>query len=213
MYTLYDGARTGGSFVRAVLAETGAAYEVVLIDHRTGAHQQDDYARINPRQQVPALRLADGSILTEGVAIAIHLADCHPDAELLPAIGTGERAQVMRWLLFFAVNVYEGRSRMGHPTRYVGDPACAPAVAAAAAILVNECYAIFEAALSDGPYLLGEGASLVDLYLWMLTQWHTDLDGLMARCPKIVRLVETVMARPKIAPLHHDLFGPGIGVS
>jgi GST-like protein len=213
MYTLYDDVRTGGVFVRAVLAETGAAHEVVTIDHHKDEHLSEAYAAINPRRQIPALVLADASVLTEGVAIAMHLADNHAHAGLLPPVASAARAQVTRWLLFFATNVYEGQSRISRPARFVSDPACAPAVAAAAARANDEHYLIFEQALGDGAYLLGARASLADLYVWMLAQWHGDHDWLRARCPKVVRLVETVMARPRIAPLHEEKFGPGIGLS
>jgi len=213
IYTLYDAERSGGSFVRAVLAETGASHDVVIIDHRKDEHLSDDYTRINPRRQLPALRVADDSVMTEGVAIALHLAERHPEARLLPPEATPGRAQVTRWLLFFATNVYEAQSRIARPARFVNDPACAPAVAAAAAMSIDDHYRIFEQELGAGPYLLGQHACLVDLYVWMLTQWHRDLGWLKAHCPKIVALVAAVMARPRIVPLHRRLFGPGIGLS
>ncbi|EHD02775.1 glutathionine S-transferase [Salmonella enterica subsp. enterica serovar Wandsworth str. A4-580] len=43
----------------------------------------DDYLAVNPKGQVPALLLDDGTLLTEGVAIMQYLADSVPDRQLL----------------------------------------------------------------------------------------------------------------------------------
>ncbi len=212
MYTLYDGVQTGGIFVSAALEEAGLEYELVKIDLRKQENFTEEYAQINPRQQVPSLKLDDGSIMTEGVAIMIHIADCHPEKCLLPPSGTAERAQAMRWLLFFATNVYEGENRKVHSKWYVSDAECAEAVKEAAVEYVNWHYQIFEGALGDGPYLFGERLDLVDIYVWMLIQWHGDLSWLESNCPKIVKLVRTVMSRPKIEPIHMEIFGAGIGL-
>ena len=213
MYLLYDGLQDGGVFVRAAFEEAGIPYQQSYIDLRKNEHLSAEFTRINPRQQVPVLRLDDGTILTETVAIMMHIADCHPQAELLPPLATIERSQAVRWLLFLATNVYEGESRMVHPERYATDPACAPSVRHAAVDYVNRHYLIFEDVLSEGPYLFGDRVSLVDLYLWMLLQWHGHMDWLNANCPKILRLVRAVMARPRIEPIHLEIFGPGIGLS
>lgn len=47
-----------------------------------------DYARINPKGYVPALRLDDDQALTEGVAIIQYVADLRPEAGLAPEPGT-----------------------------------------------------------------------------------------------------------------------------
>ena len=39
----------------------------------------DDFFAVNPKGQVPALLLDDGTLLTEGVAIMQYLADTVPD--------------------------------------------------------------------------------------------------------------------------------------
>ena len=66
---------------------------------RTGRHPQAphvtatgvDFATVNPNGYVPALRLDDGSVLTEGAAIVQYLADLKPASGLVPPAGTPER--------------------------------------------------------------------------------------------------------------------------
>ena len=93
MYRLYGSLGSGSAAVEAALAETGASYEVAVIDTKEDAHLSETFRRINPRQQVPALQLPDGSVMTEGSAMLLHLADAFPEADLAPRPGTPARAQ------------------------------------------------------------------------------------------------------------------------
>jgi glutathione S-transferase len=212
MYILYDCLQSGAVFFRAALEEASINYRRVNIDLRKQENLTEEYAKVNPRQQVAALQLNDGSIMTEGVAIMMHIADCHPESNLMPTVASSERAQAMRWLFFFATNVYEGENRMVHPEWYTSEPDCTNAVNQSAVEYVNRHFLLFEEILTGGPYLLGEHLSLVDIYVWMLIQWHRDLNWLETNCPKILKLVGAVMSRPKIEPVHLENFGPGIGL-
>ena len=41
--------------------------------------------------------------------------------------------------------------------------------------------------------------------------WFEELDEVRAACPRLVALAETVMRRPRIAPVHRSNFGEGLG--
>ena len=206
MYKLYGTKLTGTCAVHAALEELDLPYELLEVTTKTGQHLTDDYEKINPRQQVPSLMLPEGAVITEGPAILIHLADTHAQPSLIPATGTIDRSQIIRWLFFFASNVYEGELRKLFGARYTTDRDGGDAVVAAAAAYVNWHYQIFETVLGDGPFFLGGRFSLLDIYVWMLAQWM-DRKWLEANCPKIVRLADTAMARPKIEPIHKLNFG------
>lgn len=206
MYTLYGTKTTGTCAVHATLVEAEAPFEQIEITTRKGDHLTEEYRRINPRQQVPALRLPDGSIMTEGVAMLLHIADVHPETRLAPPPGTSMRAQLDRWLIFFAVNVYEGELRKLFGTRYTIDPLGVPAVQQAAAEYVNRHYLIFERYLTCSPYAFGEHFTVLDIYVWMLAQWQ-DGPWLKRECPKINALSDAVKSRPRIAPIHKANFG------
>ena len=67
---------------------------------------------------------------------------------------------------------------------------------------------IFEEALGDGPYFLGDDLSMLDIYVWMLAHWPGGgAVWFEANCPKIVRLANTVKMRPKMAPIEEENFG------
>ena len=205
-YTLYGWKLTGSLAIEAALAEAGAAFEHVPVNVRAGEHVSEDYGRINPRRQLPALRLPDGSCIAEGPAILLHIADAFPAAGLAPQPGSFARAHHDRWLSFFQANVYEGELRKLFPARYVTSPDCAESVRDAARAYVERHYRIFETAMDEGPYFLGERFSVLDIYVWMLAQWMPQ-DWLGRECPKVKRLSDAVAARPKISPVHAFHFG------
>ena len=73
MYKLYGTKGTGTCAIKAALVEAGAPFEEIEVTTRKRQHLTADYRRINPRQQVPALMLPDGSIVTESAAMLLHI--------------------------------------------------------------------------------------------------------------------------------------------
>ena len=211
MYKLYDGQGTGGVSVRAALAELEVDCEIIDIDLSAGEEYTEEFTKINPCQQVPVIELPDGTILTENLAILMHLADLHPESGLAPPCGSVERAQVNRWLSFFAMNIYGPEYLRMRPKFYTTNPSEAEGIAEAATAFLIRHYSIFEEAMSDGPYYLGDRFSILDLYIWMLTQYWGDYEMMRGDWPKIYRLAENVMMRPKVKPVHDAHFGPGMG--
>lgn len=205
-YVLYGWRLTGSLAVEAAFAEAGVNFEMVPVSRKADENLTEAFAKINPRQQLPALRLPDGSHIAEGPAILLHIADAVPDAKLAPQPGSFARAHHDRWLSFFQANVYEGELRKLFPARYTSDTACAGAVKDAADAYVERHYLIFETALGEGPYFFGSQFSMLDIYVWMLAQWMPQ-DWMAEHCPKVKRLSDTVAARPKIAPVHAYHFG------
>ena len=205
MYRLYGSFGSGSVSVEAALAQAGAEYQVLATSTGEGRHLTEEYKAINPRQQVPALELPDGSVMTEGSAMMLHLADAFPNSNLAPAPGSSARAQHDRWLIFMAVNIYEGELRKAYANRYSEDTTHANAVQASAAGYVNRHYDILESAIK-GPFLLGNDMTMADIYLWMLAGWM-DQQWLADRCPKVASLAARVREQPLIAPLHAAHFG------
>jgi len=205
MYRLYGSAGTGSASIEAALAEAGADYQIIDINTGDGAHLTEAYRAINPRQQVPALELPDGSVMSEGAAIMLHLADAFPQSQLAPPSGSASRAQHDRWLIFMAVNVYEGELRKAYSERYTADPAGAEGVRASADAYVKQHYAILEDTVV-GPYFFGDCLAMVDLYLWMLASWM-DAVWLASHCPKVTALAAAVRLRPGVASIHAAHFG------
>jgi len=204
-YRLYGWRKTGSMAAEAALAEAGVEYDFVPVSRKTDENLTEEFRKINPRQQLPALMLPDGSIMTEGAAMLLHIGDAFPEAQLIPKPGSSARAQHDRWLAFFAVNVYEGELRQLRPSRYTTEPGGADGVKSAADAYVERHFHIYNDILGDGPYLFGDHFTMIDIYVWMLAQWM-EQPWLAQHCPKVKRLADTAMTRPLIAPIQKAHF-------
>jgi glutathione S-transferase len=144
--------------------------------------------------------------MTEGSAMMLHLADAFPHIGLAPRPGSPMRAQHDRWLMFMAVNLYEGSLREAYPHRYTDDPNGAAQIVSNARAYQRRHFDILEAVIGNGPYLAGDRLTMTDIYLWMLANW-VDQAWLSAHCPKITALAAAIRRRPRIAPIHVAHFG------
>ena len=188
MYKLYWAENSGALAPQIVLEECGADYVREIVDLGSGEENTHEFLAINPRGQVPALQLQDGTVITESAAISLHIADSHPRAGLLPPLGSRERALVYRWLFYAAANLYEGVLRYYYSDRFTSVAAQAEQVKESARIFIDDCWDLLENQVGEGPYILGETYSVIDPYLLMLSNWHGDASALFERNPKLQRL-------------------------
>jgi glutathione S-transferase len=195
MFTLYMRSGSGSAAVEAVLAE--CEVECSLVEVPRSGQGFEDYLAINPRGEVPSLRLPDNSLMTESAAIVIYLADLHPQAKLAPAVNSPLRASYLRWMLYFASAVYMTDLRFFYAARYSTDHSAEAGIKAKAEIDLNRDFDIFANALKQGPYILGEVFSAVDLYAAMLMSWMPDISALFARHQNLERYYSLIAARPK----------------
>ena len=199
MFKLYARPSAGSAAVEALLTECGAAFEIIDILREPDGTVPRSYLQINPRGEVPTLRLPDNSIMTESAAMMIYLADLHPAAGLAPSVTSPLRGRYLRWMLFFATGVYMADLRMYFPARHSTDAGHADAIKAKAIEDMERDYDIFAEALGEGPFILGQSMSAVDIYAAMLLSWAPDVAQLFARHGNIKKLYDLVAARPQIA--------------
>lgn len=199
MFKLYGRRGAGSMAVEALLAECDIPYRVEDVERGPDGKLPASFLAINPRGEVPALILHDGSVMTESAAMMIYLADLYPDTGLAPPPASPLRPRYLRWLVFFATTIYMSDLRMYYPQRYTDDPAGAAAVKRQAIAHMAREFEIFAAALGAGPYILGETFSAADIYAAMLASWADDVPALFARHPNIKALYDRVTARPRIA--------------
>ena len=199
MFSLYMRSGSGSAAVEAVLAECNVAFSRVEVP-RSGL-KYEEYLAINPRGEVPSLRLPDDSLMTESAAMVIYLADLYPQAKLAPAVDSPLRAAYLRWMLYFASAVYMADLRYFYAARHSIDPTAEEGIKAKAVIDLDRDFRIFANALGQGPYILGAVFSAVDIYAAMMVSWAPDIKVLFERHPNIPKHYELVAARPKINPV------------
>lgn len=179
-----------------VAREAGIPLEIERVDIRRMPHLTEtgvDYGTINPNAYVPALRLDDGGLLTEGVAIVQYLADLKPESGLAPAAGTRERLALQSWLNFIATELHKSFSP------WLFHPEYGELAQAVARGRIGERLAYVEAHFAaGGPFLLGAGFTVADAYLFTIASWaaftKVDLSGF----PQLRDYLARIAARPAV---------------
>ena len=198
MYVLHWSRGCGSFAPHAALNEVGAAYELVEVDLDSNQEYSEEFLAINPRAQVPVLTLPDGTIMTESVAMMMHIADCYPESDLLPDVGQTARAIAYRWLVFSAVNLYETGCRIEDTHHYSAKKSDHEGIREKARHDLDRYWEMVAEAIGEGPYILGERYSLVDIYLLMIGQWHPEPGAIVARHANLGKMFDAVKSRPAI---------------
>ena len=91
-----------------VLSESGLPYSLVKVDHHVHVNEDgSSYFDINPNGYVPSLRLNDGRILHESLAIMQLIADSAPDSGLCPPLGDPARYRVLAWATYVSTEIHQ----------------------------------------------------------------------------------------------------------
>lgn len=156
-----------------VAREVGLSFDLDKVD--LGTKQTaggEDYTQVNPKGYVPALKLADGQILTEAAVIVQYLADQKPQSGLAPTAGTLERYRLMEWLNFISSEIHKTYGPLWKPDT-------PEATKQSAKDLLGQRFDYLVDTLGAQPYLMGEGFSVADAYLFTVLNWtnihHIDL--------------------------------------
>ena len=200
MYVLYHKKDTASVAPLAVLEELGLKYRLVTIDLAAGEHRQPDFLKINPRGQVPAIRLPDGLVMTEAAAICLFLAEQHGRTDLVPATDDPQRAPFLEALVYLTNTIQTMYRRYYYPERHSTDPGDVPRISEKAVADLLDCWRSVDSRLAAaGPFHLGERYSLADLYMAMLLTWFPDQGRLLDVCPAVARCHARVLDRPAFA--------------
>ncbi|MFL5864165.1 MAG: glutathione S-transferase family protein [Solirubrobacteraceae bacterium] len=186
---LYYMPRTRSSRVLWLLEEIGAPYELTEI---AGADRRSlEHLRRHPLGRVPALELSDGTTMFESAAICLQLADLNPHVELIPPLGTAERALVYQWVVFAVAELEAPLFRWIRELGEGTDESAAHDRFAQAA-------AVMETALGSGDWLLGARFTIADVMCASVLE-GANARTLLRPWPAVEAYVERCEARPAYA--------------
>ena len=181
---------------RIALAEAGGAANLIEVDPDTKRvlATGEDYRAINPLGYVPALRLDDGTVLTENSAILQYIADAYPGAGLAPPKSDRvARARLRQWLSFISTELHKALMMplLGRDT---------PAEVKAWTL---KKYASRLAYLDDklkGREFLLDRFSVADGYLATVLNWTQATPEIdLASHPNVKAYLERMRKRPSVA--------------
>jgi GST-like protein len=140
-YVVYGQRGTGSVPIEATLLLLGEPFQVV--ERGPG----EDRPAGNPMQQVPVLILPSGELMTESVAILIHLADSHPAARLAPTPDDPRRPAFLRWMVYVSAQIY---ALVWVRDDLAADEAHEPVILERTAERIAYCWRMMDAQVSPG---------------------------------------------------------------
>ena len=205
MLTLYYSPGACSMAPHIALEETGTEYGAELVLLRTKQNLTEDYRRINPRTRVPALKLDDGSILTENLAILSYIARRFPDAKLMPTEAEAE-AKCLSLMSFFSSSVHVAYGHYAKPARYASDESAFEMIKASAVTSYHGFMKEIDAMLAGREWFF-DRYSVCDPYALVFYRWGlraglpmTELTAYTAHKDRIVQrpAVSRVLAKEEI---------------
>lgn len=181
-----------------VMAELNMVYELELVNLKDKTCASGDYIKINMKGSVPALKMENGEILTEGAVISQYLADLKNDGTVLPKFGTNERVRTLEWMNFISSEVHKNFSPLFFAERLYSNVDTQEDVKTTyRKILADKCNYIAEK-LGQNEYLSGALFTIADAYLFTCLNWskHVGLD--LNQWSNISNYMKRVSERPAV---------------
>ncbi len=192
MTTLYFSPAACSLSPHIALREAGLEFKAEQVDLKSKQVKSGgDFLAINPKGQVPTLKLNSGEILTEGPAIVQWVADQAPQTGLAPANGTLARYHLQEWLNFITSEVHKGFSPLFSPTT----PDAYKAIAKEA---LGKKFAHLNEHFGKHNYLMGDQFTVADGYCFTVTNWSNFVGIDLGQWPNVKAFQERVSARPKV---------------
>jgi glutathione S-transferase len=174
------------------LREAGLPFDLKKADLKAKKLEDgSDYFAVNSKGSVPALRLDNGQVLTEGPVILQYVADQKPDSQLMPKAGTLERYRVLEWLNYITSEVHKSFSPLFNP-------AVDAKVKEYSTQNIEKKFDWLDKQLAGKQYLTGDQFTIADAYLFVIANWSNFVGVDLGRWPALKAFVERVAARPKV---------------
>lgn len=168
-----------------MLEEVGVPYRLEYVDLAKGEQKSEAILALNPMGKIPILVDGD-TIVTEGAAIGIYLADRYALGRLAPALDARERGTYLRACLV--------------PSAVI-EPSALARVKGWEVPAANAGYGDYESMLAttdtlvgDGPWVLGESFSMADVILGGTVRYLMRFNMIPAT-PRLSAYVERLNGR------------------
>ena len=224
--------------VRLVLAEKGLDYKNVRLNALQSEHLSDWYLKLNPNGVVPTLQHGD-NVVTDSSVICEYLDEVFPQVSLSPA-DAYPRAKMRAWRQFIdevptaairvpSFNGYiahlwkhvpqdqyeaqvEKRTVRRHFYRAMGRDGSSAEKEQESVEMLRETVVRMDAALSHGPWIVGDDFTLADIALTPTIVRMSDigLGHVWSDLPRISEWFDRIQARASFAKAFYDgsRYGP-----
>ena len=199
MYTLYGIDESGSCMIEIALQRCAVAWW--RIDASSWEHSEgsEALARINPLKQIPTLVTPDGQVLTESAAILIHLGLEFPASQLL----AGNRAQILRGLVYIAANCYSAIGIIDYPQRWLGDAddAVQAQLISGTRRYLHHAWVVFAEQFADQLFAPSALPNALGIMAAAVSRWDEAREVLGNLAPGFAQTLANVDTDPVVAPV------------
>src|SRR5258706_5767822 len=173
------------------MREAGIDVELKKVDLKAKQVDGSDYKQVNGKGYVPAVTLADGSVLTECPVILQYIADQKPETGLAPKPGSAERYKLQEMLNFTTSELHKGMGTFFNPALNDGwRQAATDRLSLRLDWLAKQ--------LQGKQYVMGDKFSVADAYVFTILNWAGPSKFDLGKWPVLQEYHKRVAARPKV---------------
>ena len=174
------------------LHEASLQHELVKVDLRAKKLENgDDYLKVNPKGQVPALMLDNGELVTEGPVIVQMIADKAPTKNLAPSRDSAERYKLQEWLAYINGELHKNIGPLFNPA--LSDEA--------KGVFKDRALGKFkylDGQLAGRDHLMGKQFTVADGYLFVMLNWAERMNFDLSGLNNLMAYKDRTAARPKV---------------
>ncbi|KAF3000925.1 hypothetical protein E8E13_008609 [Curvularia kusanoi] len=182
--TLYTGVNSCALVPQALLHHLSIPFTAVTLkrgadglEAADGSFTNAEYrSSIHPSGYVPALKTANGEVITEMPAILTYIALQAPEEQNLLGASVMERVRVAEWLAWLSGTLHGNAFVMlFKPGRLTGDEAAFVAIKEKGMGVAKACFQRIEKRLEGRENAVGKGWTVVDFNLYIFARWGKQI--------------------------------------
>jgi glutathione S-transferase len=197
LLTLYYSPASCASAVLIALEEAGADYVAKRVSLADSEQRSADYLKINPKGRVPALVTPRG-VLTETPALLVYVAQTQPAARLAPLDDPFAFAELQAFASYLCSTVHVAHAHRPRGSRWADEASSLEDMRRKSAANMRDCFSLIERQLFRGPWAMGEDYSVIDPYLFTISDWLASHEVEVAEFPVIAQHFQRMKQRPAV---------------
>lgn len=157
-----------------------------------------DFTTINPKGYVPALKLDNGTVITEVSAICAYLSELKPHNSIFPLSGSALVDQ-LQWFNYLATEIHKNYMPLIYRLFGVNVGHEWPPIVEAT---LQKRYQYIDQHLAKQPFLTGNKLTSADFYLFITTIWANKVDYDLSCFSNILKHRDLMLQNPIVNELY-----------
>ena len=201
MLTLFGNVDSGNVHkVQMILSRLGVPFRRVDVRQDRGQPRDARFLAINPMGKVPAVRLADGDILSDSGAILFYFSSGTP---LWPDVRR-DQAEVLRWMFFEQYSHEPALAVLRYLKRFAPGPDAQQLRITELVSKSNFVLGVLEKRLAEAEWIAGAAPTIADYALYPYTRWMDEVGFSHGDWPAISVWLNRIENLPGFLPLYTD---------